>query len=134
MNQAFQNDVKTRLQGRYHLIPLFSHVHDIPQRLYEYDPNLFCVYNTNTGKYEIHSLNHFPDTHALNVPYGELDVRALRYLWRNDLRVHGRDIFRRIDAGEAAAENRKKREWKNWVEDVAKETQSMFAKDAWIGG
>lgn len=136
MKDAFKYQVEDALrkQSAHHLKPMFTSMFAIPERVYEYDHAFFVVYNTSTGKYEIHSLNHYPETHALTVPYGELDVRALRWLWRNDLRVHGRDVFRRIEQGEERREKSNQRDWKNWVESVAKETQSEFAKDAWLGG
>lgn len=133
MKDAFKHRVEDALtnQSARHLTPMFTSVYAIPERVYQYDPDFFVVYNTVTGKYEIHSLNHYPDTHALTVPYNELDVRALRWLWRNDLRVHGKAIFQRIEQGEQRLEKSKQREWSNWVEAVAGETRSMFAKDAW---
>lgn len=130
----FKKEVELALhrQKAYHLRPMFGSVSNIPEQIYEYDNSFFVAFNTNTGGYEVHSLNHYPETHALDLPFPELDRRALRHLWRNDLRVHGWDIFRRIEDGEQKAEKRKEREMKNWIQDVAGETKGMFAHDAWL--
>lgn len=132
--KRFQKEVEQALhrQKAYHLRPMFGSVHSTPEAIYEYDNSFFVVFNTHTGGYEIHSLNHYPETHALDLPFAELDRRSLRHVWRNDLRVHGWNIFRRIEEGESRAEKRKERNLQNWVQSVASETKSMFAHDAWL--
>lgn len=131
MKRSYREEVWKSLRGKPHLIPLFTNVYAIPERVFEYDPEFFVVYNSDREKFEIHNLSHYPNTYALTVPYKELDVRALRFLWRNDIRVHGKAIFERVEASDARAEKAKEREWKNWVEDVAKETRTAFARDSW---
>jgi hypothetical protein len=49
----------------------------------------------------------------------------------NDLRVHGEEIFKRIDRAEEKARIREERDRKNFDTAFAKEFQSAFAKDAW---
>lgn len=127
----FRHEVKMKLIDKPHLVPLFDHVLDIPARLYEYSPDIFVVFNHKTDRFEIHSLDNKGDTYCATLPYKRLDERAVRYVYRNDVRVHGKDIMRRIEKSEEKAEKRQKREWHNWVESVAKETRTAFARGAW---
>lgn len=131
MDRAWQEEVRRRLRGKHHLIPIFQSVYHIPERLYEYDRSMFLVFNTRTQKYEVHCLDHIGDTFAFTVPYDELDVRTLRHVWRNDLRKHGRKIFLDIERSEEAFWSRQEREWREWIRDMAKETRTLFARGAW---
>lgn len=132
MKLSFEQNVRERIETRKHLIPVFSHVYDIPRRVHEYDPSFFVVLNENTQKYEIHSLDYPGDqTHSCTIPFDELDCRTLYHLWENDIRVHGKEIFRRLERQEEEFEKRKQRETQKFNIDFAKEFQSAFAKDAW---
>jgi uncharacterized protein YheU (UPF0270 family) len=132
MNIGFENEVHRRTERRPYLIPIFSHVHDIPRRVFQYDASFFVVFNKNNQKYEIHSLDYPGDsTISCTIPYDELDSRTLDHLWENDIRVHGTEIFKRIELAEEKARIRKERERKNMDIAFAKEHQSAFAKDAW---
>jgi hypothetical protein len=121
-----------RTEKRTSLYPIFSHVYDIPRRVYDYDPSFFVVFNKHNQKYEVHSLD-YPgnDTISCTIPYPELDVRTLEYIYNNDIRVHGKEIFHRVERAEAKARIRAERERKNFDVDFAKEHQSAFAKDEW---
>lgn len=134
MDFQFERDVREKIQYRPRLIPLFDHALNIPQRLYEYDSSLFVCFNRQTQRYEVHSLNQELDSFCATLPYKDLDARTLRWIWKNDIRVHGKAIFHRIEKSEDDFKKRKDREFHNWVEDVASETQSMIAKDAWAFG
>lgn len=132
MDYRFERDVLEKVKHRPRLIPLFDHTLDIPQRLYDYHPSLFVCFNRHTQRYELHSLEQETDSFCATLPYKDLDARTLRWVWQNDIRVHGKDIFRRIEKSEEGFKKSKDREHKNWVQDIAKETQSLFAKDAWM--
>lgn len=131
MDSKFQRDVLEKIQYRPRLIPLFDHALDIPQRIYDYHPSLFVCFNRVTQTYELHSLDQEGDSYCMALPYKELDARSLRWIWQNDIRVHGKNIFRRIDKSEEDFKASKDREHRNWVRDIAGETRSLFAKDAW---
>jgi uncharacterized protein YheU (UPF0270 family) len=132
MRTSFQHEVTLRTEKRSYLIPIFSHVYDIPKRVNEYDESFFVVFNKNNQKYEIHSLDYPGDsTISCTIPYEELDSRTLDHLWENDIRVHGTEIFKRIELAEEKMRIRKDRERKKFDIDFAKEHQSAFAKDAW---
>jgi hypothetical protein len=128
----FEQSVRERIEKRPYLLPIFSHIHDIPRRVRDYDASFFVVFNKNSQKYEVHSLD-YPgdDTHSLTVPFEELDARTLEHIWTNDIRVHGNEIFKRLELSEEKARIRREREEKNFRRDFAIEHQSAFAKDAW---
>lgn len=130
MRWTYKQHIKRKIHNRPELIPLFSSVHRIPERLYDYDNRFFLVYNKDRSKYEIHHLDQ-ADTFCLTVPYDQLDARTIRHLWRNDIRVHGNGIFKRLEQSEENMKKAQQREFQNWVEAVAKDTQSEFAKSAW---
>jgi hypothetical protein len=132
MKSNFKHEVMLRTEKRPYLYPIFSHVYDIPRRVNDYDPSFFVVFNKSNQRYEIHSLDYPGDnTHSLTVPYDELDIRTLEHIYSNDIRVHGAEIFRRLEWQEEKARIRKEKEAKDFNREFAKEFQSEFAKDAW---
>lgn len=132
MKQSKINEINYRLEGKPHLHLLEGSVYNIPERVEEYDKDMFIVFNSMKQKYEIHSVQ-YPgsDTYQMSIPFDDLDCRTLQHLWNNDISVHGTAIFKRIEQGEEQREKRQKRNFKNWVQDVASETKSMFAYDSW---
>lgn len=134
IKQSFKDKVRNLLEGQHHLIPMFTNVFYIPERIYEYDPSFFVVYNTRHHRYEIHCTEHFPTTHAVTLPYKELDVRAVRHLWYNDIRMQGDKVLKKADKYEERLEKEKAREEKNFIESFAREFKSEFAKDSWTWG
>lgn len=131
MQPQFEREVKAKIAEKPHLVALFGSVHDIPERLYEYSPQLFVAYNGKSEKFELHSLENVGDSVCAALPFDRLDVRTLHYVWENDIRVHGRAIFDRIEKGEQMRDYRQERGFKNWVEDVAKESRSAMAEVGW---
>jgi hypothetical protein len=131
---SFKAAVLEKIQYRPRLTAVFTSTHDIPEQIYDYDNDLFIVYNNVKDKYELHSLQQEVDSYCMTVPFKQLDVRFMRWMWKNDIRVHGNDLMREMDHNEDEYKKMREREQKNWIEAVAKETQSMFAKDAWAGG
>lgn len=129
----YRSEVLDAVRDRPHLRPVFHHVLDIPRRLYEYHPDLFLVFNRLEGSYEVHSLGQRDDTFAMTVRYRHLDERLLRDVRRNDVRAHGRKILQRIRQSQENWRRRRERNWHNWVEDVAKETRTIFARASWEG-
>lgn len=131
MKKKKRDDILHRLRNSHHLHLVEQSVYDIPRRLEEYDPDMFVVFNSRKQKYELHSIQYSGETFQTTFQYDDLDARALRHVWENDLAVHGREIFRRIERDEEKQKKAKEREFKNWVQGVASETKSMFSKDAW---
>lgn len=134
IKKRFKDKVLYLLEGQHHLIPIFSNVYYIPERIHEYDDSFFVVYNTKYKRFEIHCVDHAPFTHAVTIPHKELDVRAIQHLWYNDIRTQGDKVIKRAIQFEEKKEKEEKRDYQNWVRDVARETQSEFAKDAWTFG
>lgn len=132
MNNEFMQDVRYRLRHKPRLTPIFGSTHNIPERVFEYNPRMFICYNIVKGRYEIHNLDQ-EDTYCADLPYLSLDARTMRWIWQNDIRIHGKELFRRLDQEEENMKRAKDREFRNWVQAVGGETQSMFAKDAWLG-
>jgi hypothetical protein len=130
MNETFKAEVRYKIRHKPRLIPVFTSSHSIPERVYEYNPRLFLCYNCVKERFEVHNLDQL-ESYCADLPYKALDARTVRWIWQNDLRMHGKEIFRQLERHEETMEKRKQREWHNWVEDVAKETRSMFAQDAW---
>lgn len=130
MNNQFISEVREKVRHKPRLTPLLTSALSIPERIYEYNPRLFLCYNNVENAFEIHNLDQ-TISFCAKLPYATLDARTLHYIWQNDIRVHGKAIFKRVEDSEERQRKQKDREFHNWVEDVAKETQSMIAKDAW---
>lgn len=126
-----REEINALLDGKSHLRPVFAHVTDIPQRVKEYDPELFLVFNNKNQRYEVHSRDAGETTYNATIPYRNLDERTIRYIRKNDIRVHGMAIFDRIFKSEEKAKKQKDKDEKQFTRDFAAEFQSEFAKDAW---
>lgn len=129
----FQYEVETRLAGKPHLHPVFSHPYDIPRRLREeVDDTLFVVWNAKAGRYEVHCLEHRPDTYAWAVPFDQLDERTVRLARRNSVLTRGDLIFREMDEHNERLEQSLRRQRRNeidaWARDVA---HGLFRKTAY---
>ena len=61
-------------------IPVLNGVYGIPERLKELRESLFVMYNTVAGVYEVHDASQDDCTLACELPYEELDARALLYV------------------------------------------------------
>jgi len=119
----FEDNVKNVLSDKAHLLPVFNNIYDIPQRLRDIDDTLFVVFNAKTQKFEVHSLEHKPETYAWEVPFEQLDVRTLRLARRNSLRMRGDEIFKEIDRNneriEAGLARKRRNDLDAWARDVA---------------
>lgn len=134
MNPDFITKVRRAVEHRPRLTPVLTSTLNIPDRLHEYSPDLFICHNCVSNRFEIHSLANAVDTMCGELPFKTLDARTLHWVWQNDIRVHGKAIFERLEQSEEQFKAGKDRDFKNWVEAVGKETRSMFAKDAWAMG
>ncbi len=128
-----RDKIRDRLTEKPHLIPVFSSVYSIPERLQEYDSSMFVVYNVIEQRYEIHCLDHAGDTFGMVVPFFELDARIIRRLMRSDLRTRGQNIFREIDENNERLEQKLERQRRNDINDQAREMAPYFRKLAWEG-
>lgn len=131
MDGHFQERVREvlRMQGAHHLIPMFSHSEDMPERVNRHNPDYFLVFNLLTQKYEVHSIEHngWLNSRQVVVPYERLDGRLEVYLQRYNFRAHGKRIFQELEESERKHEASKKREFHNFVESVGKDTRELFS-------
>lgn len=90
MLQDYITRVKNAKRMNRNLILVENHVTDIPERLKEIDPDFFVMFNPKTQKYEIHKRVLHGITLELNLPFDELDSRAIDYLLntRDVAKVH----------------------------------------------
>lgn len=130
ISEEFRQEAERILRWRnlWNLIPMWTNVFYMPERIYEYNPTLFVCWNKLSQKYEIHSIAGGPNVSSREavLDFDELDVRALYYLWERDIRVHGVDIFRRIEESQRRAQERRKKAFENHVQALARETRNIF--------
>lgn len=129
--QRDKDNIYHLLKYRPHLTPVFTSALNIPERIKEYDRDLFLVFNAKNERFEIHSYEGGETSYNATLPFKSLDARTLRYIRKNDIRVHGMKIYDRIAKSEEKHKERKKKDEKNFVRDFASEFRSEFAKDAW---
>lgn len=132
MNDTYINEAEKILRWRnlHHLKPIWSDVFNIAKRVYEYSNNLFVVFNTKTQKYEIHSIANGPGANSkeMDIPYDELDTRTLDRIWWQDIRVHGEEIFKRLDRQAEEYKKRKEKEFRDEVNALARDTRTIFKR------
>lgn len=134
MNKSeYRQQIYDRLSRKHHLIPIFSSVTHIPERLREYDENLFVVFNTKKQHFEVHSLANQGDTFGLTIPLNELDARTLYLVRKNNLRTRGKEIFREIDEHNERLEKANQNRRKDEIRDVAEKVHPAFKKLGWEG-
>lgn len=131
---AFEHDVYERLQGKRHLQPIFSGGnYDMGNRLREYDPGMFVVWNSKRQQYEIHTLSNRGNTFAVNVPDNRLDGRLEEKVRRGDIRTRGMQVFREIDEHNERLERSKEQSRKNDLKGIAEEMYPYFRQAGWEG-
>ena len=77
--------------------PVTSHVSSIPERLKEADPRLFVMLNVITQKFEIHISGQRGTTFGCELPYPELDARAIPYV-QERLDQDARKVYAEVTA------------------------------------
>lgn len=126
-------EIEGRLRGRPHLMPVYNHVSNIPERLRENDRNLFVVFNALTQKYEIHSLENKGSSFSLNVPFKDLDSRIETFVKKYDLRRHGKKIFQEFERREEERERAQERDRQNRARNLADVLHKPVRRLAWYG-
>lgn len=114
-------NIQDKLNKSPYLTIVSSNVYCIPERVKEYDPSYFVVWNNRKEQFEIHSTDNVGDTFCMSIPYKELDDRVIKMLYKNDLRNRGSVIFDEIDKENEQLEKSKDREIKNHIKDISKE-------------
>lgn len=131
-NPSYYEKVERRLREfeAYHLMPIFTSATHIPERLWEMDHNLFIVLNTKRQKFEVHSLANIGYTYGFDLPFRELNDKALEYANKLDLKKHGNKIFREIDEKNEELERRNEKHKQNERDAAARELRPLFKKAA----
>ena len=78
-------------------VPVRTSVYGIPERMKELRESLFVMFNTKTQRYEVHDSTQEDCTLACELPYEELDARALLYV-REMRRERTEALVREIEA------------------------------------
>ena len=125
--------IKARIADKPNLIPVYSNVYNIPERLNRMDKSIFVVFNTYEQRYEIHCLNNIGDTFAFITPFGDLDSRTEEYYHRTNLRTRGMAIIREMDEKNEAHRRRKKKKSYDRTTDLGKELYPHVKKMAYWG-
>jgi hypothetical protein len=130
MDSNFTNEVLSRLTSKPWLIPVFSDVHDICNRIREIDPTLFIARNDLGPNWECHSTAHYPHTYAWIVPWKDLDSRVLDKARENCVE-RSAEAFAEIDEFNRRHEASMQRAFETRNDNLAREHQKEFAKTAW---
>jgi len=128
----YKYNIRERLRGWSHLVPVFTNTYRIPERLREIDPNLFVVFNASTQGYEIHSLANTGHTFSLNVPFKDLDARLEAFVRKYSLR-RGKRVFREIDEHNEKLEKSIEKQRSNDIRGLADEIYRPARRLAWWG-
>lgn len=124
-----REEIKRRLWGKHYLRVLETSAYQIPERLYEYDPDLFVVFNIRSQKYEIHSLANKGNTHCVTVPWDQLDVRAIELFAKGDQRRRSfKEIIREIDEYNEKLERRHEKYRRDELNAMAREVRPVFKR------
>lgn len=111
-----------------HLTHIKTSVHDIPERLKEYDSSLFLVYNAKKNQVEIHSLENRLNTYCFKCPYPELDSRLLEMVRRGDMKGNGMKYMYELLNEEEKQIAQNEKDLREYTKDFAREHRSLFAK------
>lgn len=93
------------LEDRKELEPIFDNPFKIPQRIRDFDKDVFICYNSKRSRYEIHSLESFYlsehvknwSTYQADWYLDFLDDRILDYLYMNSFKIHGYNLIKELD-------------------------------------
>jgi hypothetical protein len=108
-----------------------TNVYNIPQRLKEYDKRFFVVRNHKKQTYEVHYEDNKTSSYCFTVPYKELDARTLYYLQENDVSRLGEAVFKTIYDSDDKMEKNKEKNWKKYIDKVARESHHLFKEAYW---
>ncbi|HBC94475.1 MAG TPA: hypothetical protein DCZ10_16635 [Pelotomaculum sp.] len=130
MNNQRYNEITDRIRGKPFLLLIETSATSIPERLEEYDPNMFICFNSLLQEYEVHSLrNREGDTFALSIPYSVLDTRLLDLVAKRDQNRRSlKAILREIERHNEAIDKAKDRRRKDELHMIAKDSANRLFK------
>ena len=122
---------RKRLAHLPHLLLEYTNVCQIPERLEEYDPNFFLVFNCVTQKHEVHCLGNLGSSYCFTVPFEEVDSRTLNMVERNDLKKKRlKDIIHDIDSHNEKVERQIAERRREELRYFAIDNRSVFKRFA----
>lgn len=101
------------------------YIHDdvlgIADRLKSIEDGYFILFNTMSGKYEVHSTCNPDSTYCFIVPYDALDVRTVHYCIET-LNANKDKLLKKIDDDNAKLQKDRMRDFSNKIEAASYET------------
>lgn len=85
-------------------VPVMTSVYGIPERMKELRGSLFVMFNKKIQRYEVHDSTQDDCTLACELPYEELDARALLYV-REHMRERTEALIAEIERHNERVEN-----------------------------
>ena len=96
-------------------------LYGIAERITAIESGYFIVYDSRSGKYEVHSADNKGSTYCFTVPYDELDARTLDYCKRT-LVANTDKLLRDLDESNKKLQESKDKDFKNTMEAASYET------------
>lgn len=114
------------------LRPIENDLYGIAEKVREYDPSFFVVFNVRRKKHEIHSTVPAITSYQMDCPGNgyDLDDRTLHAIREGDLRNRGREIFAEIDRHNERLEKAQEKRVNSRMKDAIKESRWHFKKFA----
>lgn len=130
MNWLKRAEIEDRISGKSYLRVIETSALSIPERLHEYDPNMFICFNYLNNEFEVHSLrNRERNTFALSVPFPELDHNLLDLVaMRDQNRRPLKEILREIEQKNEAIDRARERNRDDELHMIAKDSANRLFK------
>lgn len=103
------------------LILVEHDLYGIAERITAIESGYFIIYDSRSGKYEVHSADNKRSTYCFTVPYDQLDARTLDYC-RETLIANTDQLLKRMEANNRKIDEAKKRDFMNQMESASYET------------
>lgn len=95
---------------------------DVAARLRSIDEGYFILFNTMSGKYEVHNTeNGIGSTHCFTVPYDRLDARTVHHCMET-YKSNKDKIIKQIEEYNQKKENERRKDFENTIEAATYET------------
>jgi hypothetical protein len=130
MNWRKRAEIEYRISDKPYLRVVETSAFKIPERLEEYDENMFICFNYLNNEFEVHSLrNRERNTFALSVPFPELDHNLLDLVaMRDQNRRPLKEILREIEQKNEAIDRAKEKRRQDELHMIAKDSANRLFK------
>lgn len=104
-----------------------SNVFRIPERLKEIDRSYFVMYDTNTGRFEVHSTeNKDGDTYCLTLPFDELDSRTIEHVRKTRVE-NAKKLWKEMKRNNERLEIEKAKKYADYISSTSKDIYRYLA-------